>query len=69
MTFIEKIKNVTVAQWVAIALIIAVVIAAIVLHFVQPTVSYAFFEAGALVLFALGVVTGYLLKKKNIINN
>jgi len=61
-------KNWTWQQWTALGIIAAVIIAAIVLHLVQPNVSYAFFEIGALVMFGIGVVTGYLLKKKNIVN-
>ena len=61
-------KNLTWQQWTAIGIIVAVIIAAVVLHLVQPQVSYAFFEIGAVVMFTLGVVTGYLLKKKNVIN-
>lgn len=60
-------KKLTWQQWTAIGIIAAVIIAAIVLHLVQPQVSYAFFEIGAVVTFALGVVVGYLLKK-NIVN-
>ena len=69
MSFVEKIKSVTVAQWIAIALFVAVIITAIVLHFVQPQVSYAFFEIGALALYLLGLISGYLIKKNNIIKN
>lgn len=61
-------KNLTWQQWTAIGIIAAVIIAAVVLHLVQPHVSYAFFEIGAVVMFVVGVLTGYLLKKKNIVN-
>jgi len=61
-------KNWTWQQWTALGIIAAVIIAAVVLHLVQPEVSFAFFEIGALVMFAVGVVAGYLLKKKNIVN-
>ncbi len=61
-------KKLTWQQWTAIGIIAAVIIAAVVLHLVQPQVSYAFFEIGAVVMFALGVVSGYLLKKNNVIN-
>ena len=61
-------KNWNWQQWTAIGIIAAVIIAAVVLHLVQPQVSYAFFEIGALVMFVVGVLTGYLLKKKNIVN-
>lgn len=55
-------------QWTAFGVIVAVIIAAVVCHLVQPSVSYAWLEAVALVTFALGVATGYLLKKNNIVN-
>ena len=61
-------KNWTWQQWTALGIIAAVIIAAVVLHLVQPQVSFAFLEISSLVMFALGVVTGYLLKKKNIVN-
>lgn len=62
-------KNWTWKQWTALGIIAAVVIAAVVCHLVQPAVSYAWLEVVAVVTFALGVVTGYLLKKNNIVNN
>lgn len=62
-------KNWTWKQWTALGVIAAVVIAAVVCHLVQPTVSYAWLEVVALVTFVLGGVTGYLLKKTNIVNN
>lgn len=60
-------KNLTWQQWVAIALLAAVIITLIVLHFVQPNVSYAFTEAMAGAGVIVGGVIGYLLKAKNII--
>ena len=56
-------------QWTALGVIVAVIIAAVVCHLVQPTVSYAWLEAVSLGTFALGALTGYLLKKNNIINS
>jgi uncharacterized membrane protein YccC len=50
-------------KWTVIGITAAVLIALVVLHFVQPEVSYAFFELGALVSYALGCVSGYLYKK------
>ena len=56
-------KNWNWQQWTALGIIAAVIIAAVVLHLVQPQVSYAFFEIGAAVAFVLGGICGYLLKK------
>lgn len=61
-------KNLTWQQWTAIGLIAAFIITVVVLHLVQPQVSFAFFEIGAAVAFVGGLVSGYLLKKKNIVN-
>ena len=61
-------KKLTWQQWTAIGITAAVVITGVVLHFVQPQVSYAFTEAMTLGGFVLGGVAGYLLKKKNIVN-
>ena len=61
-------KNWTWKQWTALGLIAAVVITLVVLHFVQPTVSYAFTEVMTAGGVAVGVLIGYLLKKNNIIN-
>ena len=57
-------KKLTWQQWTAIGIIVAVIIAAVVLHLVQPQVSYAFLEISAAVTFALGVLVGWLLKKR-----
>jgi len=62
-------KNWTWKQWTALGIIAAVIIAAVVCHLVQPTVSYAWLEIVAVVMFVLGGVTGYLLKKNNIVNS
>ena len=62
-------KNWTWKQWVAIGIIAAVVIAAVVCHLVQPVVSYAWLEMVAVGTFVLGAVTGYLLKKNNVVND
>ena len=60
-------KNWNWKQWTGFGLICAVVIAFIVLHLVQPVVSYAFCECLAAGTFVIGAVAGYLLKDKNII--
>ena len=57
-------KNWTWKQWTALGIIAAVVIAAVVCHLVQPTVSYAWLEVVAVATFALGVGTGCLFMKK-----
>ena len=61
-------KKLTWQQWTAIGIIAAVVIAGVVLHLVQPQVSYAFTELAVACAFVLGGVAGYLLKKNNIVN-
>ena len=60
-----KMKNLTWQQWTAIGVVTAFIIAAIVLHFVQPKVSYAFTEAASALTFVVGGVAGYLFAKKN----
>ena len=60
-------KNWTWKQWTAIGVIVAVIIAAVVCHLVQPQVTYAWLEIVACGTFVLGAVTGYLLKKNNIV--
>lgn len=50
-------------KWTAIGISAAVVIALVVLHFVQPEVSYAYLEAAAFVSFLLGGTAGYLACK------
>ena len=58
-------KNWNWKQWTALGIIAAVIIAAVVLHLVQPQVSYAYLEICAAVTFVLGGVAGWLLAKKN----
>lgn len=62
-------KKLTWQQWTAIGILVAVVITGVVLHFVQPIVSYAFTEAMTAGGVVVGTVAGYLLKAKNIINS
>lgn len=57
-------KNLTWQQWTALGLIVAVLITTLVLHLVQPKVSFAFTEITSLITFALGIVCGYLFTKK-----
>lgn len=60
-------KKLTWQQWTAIGILAAVVITGVVLHFTQPSVSYAFTEAMVAGGFVAGGIAGYLLKAKNII--
>ncbi len=50
-------------KWTAIGIIAAVVIAFIVLHLVQPEVTYAFTEMLCAGAFILGGVAGYFISK------
>lgn len=61
-------KKWTWKQWTSVGIFATVVIAAIVCHLVQPTVSYAWLEIVSCGSFVLGAVSGYLLKKNNIVN-
>jgi len=54
-------------QWTAIGLTAAVIITGVVLHLVQPEVSYAFTEIVGACAFVLGGISGYLLKKNDVI--
>jgi hypothetical protein len=56
-------KNWNWKQWTAFGLTVAVIIAGVVLHFVQPQVSYAFTEAMTAGGFVLGGVAGYMFAK------
>lgn len=57
--------------WTVVGIIAAVVIAAVVCHLVQPTVSYAWLEVVAFLTFVLGGVAGgfigYYIAKKNLV--
>lgn len=53
-------KNWTWKQWTAIGVIAAVIIAAVVCHLVQPTVTYAWLEIVSAGTFVLGGVAGFL---------
>ena len=57
-------KNWTWKQWTALGIVAAAVITGAVLHFVQPTVSYALTEAIGAGLFVLGGTTVYLYMRK-----
>ena len=60
-------KNWTWKQWTALGIIAAVVIAAVVCHLVQPQVTYAWLEMVACGTFVLGALTGYWLKKNDVV--
>ena len=57
-------KKLTWQQWTAIGIILAVIITGVILHLVQPNVSFAFTEIIGLGAFVLGVISGYLIKHK-----
>lgn len=57
-------KKLSWQQWTAIGIIAAIILTAIVLHLVQPQVSFAFTEIAGLATFAIGVLTGYFIGKK-----
>lgn len=56
-------------QWTGFGLVCAVVIAFVVLHLVQPAVSYAFCECMTAGAFVVGGVAGYLLKSSGIVKS
>lgn len=49
-------------KWTAIGVSAAVVIAIIVMHLVQPKITYAWAEVMCFVTFVAGAVVGYLAK-------
>ena len=61
-------KNWNWKQWTGFGIIVAALLTLVVLHFVQPQVSYAFTEAMTFGGVVVGFFSGYLLKKNNIIN-
>lgn len=60
-------KNWTWKQWTAIGVIAAVIIAAVVCHLVQPTVTYAWLEIVSAGTFVLGGVAGFLFGNSNVV--
>lgn len=50
-------------KWVGIGIIAAAVIAILVLHLVQPKITYAFAEVMCAIAFVGGGVAGYLIAK------
>lgn len=59
-----NLKNLSWQQWTGIGIIAAVIIVIIILHFVQPKVSFAFAEIATIVGFLLGGFSAYLFNKK-----
>ena len=57
-------KKLSWQQWTGIGLLIAFVVCVVVLHLVQPQVSFAFTEIISVVTFVGGLVIGYLFNKK-----
>lgn len=57
-------KKWTWKQWTAFGLIIAVILACIILHLVQPTVTFAFAEIMTFVGTIVGAVAGYLFNQR-----
>ena len=56
-------KNWSWKQWTAFGIIVAVVIAAVVCHLVQPVVTYAWLEMIAGGTFGLGLLAGIFIGK------
>lgn len=52
-------------KWVAVGIAAAIVITGIVMHLVQPTISYAWTELIAAGTFVGGAVAGYLFGKNS----
>lgn len=60
-------KKLSWQQWTAIAIIALVIITGIIFHLVQPNVSFAFTELIGSGCFIAGGISGYMLKKNNVI--
>ena len=56
-------KNWTWKQWTSLALIVATVLTCVIMHLVQPTITYAFAEVMTLIGAIVGFVAGYLFKR------
>lgn len=56
-------KKWTWKQWTAFAIVIAVIITVLVLHLVQPVITFAWAELFVSCSFVVGAVAGYLFKK------
>lgn len=60
-------KKLSWQQCTAIAIIALVIITGIIFHLTQPNVSYAFTELISAGCFIAGGISGYMLKKNNVI--
>ena len=56
-------KNWTWKQWTSLGLVIATLLTCVIMHLVQPTITYAFAEVMTLVGAIIGFVAGYLFKR------
>ena len=56
-------KNWTWKQWTSLGLVVVVFITCLVLHLVQPQVTYSFMELMTFVGAVVGFVAGYLFKR------
>ena len=56
-------KNWNWKQWTSFGIIVALIITCIVLHLIQPQVTYSFAEVMTLVGAGAGFAAGYLCKK------
>lgn len=58
-------KNWNWKQWTGFGIVGAVAVTSVVLHLVQPTVSYAWTEVMSLAGFGIGLVAGYMFKRND----
>ena len=56
-------KNWTWKQWTSLGLVVVIFITCLVLHLVQPQVTYSFAELMTFVGAVVGFVAGYLFKR------
>jgi len=59
----KNMKNWTWKQWTSLGLVVAVFITCLVLHLVQPQITYSFAELMTFVGAVVGFVAGYLFKR------
>lgn len=51
-------------QWTSMVLIILTILSCVIMHLVQPQVSYAFAETMTLIGVIVGFIAGYLFKRE-----
>ena len=56
-------KNWNWKQWTSLGLVIATLLTCVIMHLVQPTITYAFSEVMTLIGASVGFVAGYLFKR------